>query len=199
MSDSMAFHSPLAAEIPSHQKLRKLSHVLALMFAGIMALLALYVAALAGIGVVLPDHMLMGTRGVSIVLGRLPALYPGAVRLSQLPLITWLAGLAVLAMQLAPVFPVLRHLRGLFLLYASGTVFGRENALHLKRIGLWLIAYPFILLAGNALFLAAGGADRASWFHLSEIQAPVLGLIVLAIALVMEFGRDIEQEKDSFV
>jgi len=172
---------------------------LALLFAGIMVLFALYVAALAGIGVVLPDHVLMGTRGISIVLGRLPALYPGAVRLSQLPLITWIAGLFVLAMQLAPVFLVLRHLRGLFQLYASGTVFGRENALHLKRIGLWLIAYPVILLAGNALFLAAGGADRASWFHLSEIQAPVLGLIVLAIALVMEFGRDIEQEKDSFV
>ena len=40
------------------------------------------------------------------------------------------------------------HLRGLFALYARSIVFGRENATHLKRIGLWLVIWP---LAGSIL------------------------------------------------
>jgi hypothetical protein len=199
MTNVLTLDPPRSEEVSSHRRLRELSSVLALMFGGIVVLFALFLAANIGIGIWLPDHVLMGTRGISIVLGRVPPLYPGAVRLSQLPLITWLAGGVALAINLAPIFIVLRHLRGLFVLYASGTVFARENALHLKRIGIWLIAYPFTILAGNTLFLMAGGADHASWFHLSEIQAPILGLIVFVIAQVMAFGREIEQEKDSFI
>jgi hypothetical protein len=199
MADVLALNPSLPEEGLSHRRLRKLSSVLALMFGGILVLFAFFVVAIFGTGLLLPDHVMIGTRGTSILLGRLPPLYPGAVRLSQLPFITWLAGAFALVIEMAPIFFVLRHLRGLFLLYASGTVFARKNALHLKRIGIWLIAYPFTILTGNTLFLLAGGADRASWFHLSEIQAPILGLIVLAIALVMEFGHDIEQEKDSFI
>ncbi len=78
-------------------------------------------------------------------------------------------------------------------------MFTPANAAHIARIGAWLIVYPFANYACNTLFWLAGGADRAGWFHLEQVQAVVLGLIVLAIAQVMAFGHEIEQEKDSFI
>jgi hypothetical protein len=199
MSNVLTLDPPLTEEVPSHRRLRELSSVLALLFGSILMLYALFAAAIIGTGLLMPDHIVIGARGLSFTLGRLPPLYPGAVRLSELPFITHLAGAIGLIVQMAPVFFIFQHLRGLFALYAEGTVFARANAVHLKRTGMWLIAYPFTILIANTLFLLAGGQDRASWLHISEIQAPILGLIVFAIAHVMEFGHDIEQEKDSFV
>jgi hypothetical protein len=201
MADVLALDPSRPEEAASHRRLRRLSSALALMIGGIAVLFALFLALIIGTGILQPDHVVMGTEGVSISFPSepLPPLYHGAMRLSQLPLITWIAGGFALAINMAPIFLVLWHLRALFVLYASGIVFARENALHLKRIGLWLIAYPFAIFAGNTLFLLAGGADHKSWLHISEIQAPILGLIVFAIAQVMEFGREIEQEKDSFI
>ena len=71
-------------------------------------------------------------------------------------------------------------------------------AVGLTQIGIWLIAYPFAKFAANMIFRAFGGLDHA-WFHMMTVQSLILGLIVVAIAQVMEFGHEIEQEKDSFI
>ncbi len=84
-------------------------------------------------------------------------------------------------------------MRGLFGLYAGGIVFARENAAHLKRIGVWLVVYPFAKFAANMLFRLAGGTDK-TWFRRRVVDALILGVIVFAIAQVMEFGREIEQD-----
>ena len=202
MSNVLAL-DPITAENekPSHRRLRRLSSGLALLFTALPAFYALFI--LAGIVVVLffSAYLQMNAQGVWFGIGlhgAIPRAIPGMVRFSDQPLITHLAGIADFVLAAVPIFFVFLHLRGLFRLYAAGTVFARENATHLKRIGLWLIAYPFVKFAANMLFQLAGGLDRA-WFHVMGVQALVLGLIVVAIAQVMEFGREIEQEKDSFV
>ena len=117
------------------------------------------------------------------------------VRFSDQPVVTRITGVVDVAIAMVPIFFIFWHLRGLFALYAAGTVFARENAIHLKRIGIRLIVYPFAKFAANMLFRMAGGLDHA-WFHMMGLQALVLGLIVVAIAQVMEFGHEIEQGKE---
>ncbi len=171
------------------------------LFTGLLIFFALYL--FAGILVVLffSAHVQMNSQGATISFslhGILPPAMPGTVRLSDQPLITRLSGIVDLIIAMAPIIFIFWHLRELFRLYAAGTVFARENAQHLKRIGIWLIAYPFAKFVANMLFQLAGGVDR-NWFYMVEIYALVLGIIVVAIAQVMEFGHEIEQEKDSFI
>ena len=47
-------------------------------------------------------------------------------------------------------------------------------------------------------FRLAGGLDRV-WFHMEIIYALVAGLIVLAVAQVMEFGREIELDRSEII
>jgi hypothetical protein len=122
----------------------------------------------------------------------------GAVPLSGEPWITRIAGVVDLAIATVPVALILWHLRALFGLYARGIVFARENAQHLQRIGLWLILYLPAKFVSNMIFQFAGGADK-NWFHVAQVHALLLGAIVLVIALVMEVGREIEQERSEFV
>lgn len=202
MSNVLALDPAVAdSEKPSHRRLRRLSRALEWLFTALLVLLALYL--LAGIVVVLffSAHVQMNAQGVTLVFGphgEIPPASAGMVRFSDQPVITRLASIVDLAIAQAPFFFVFWHLRGLFGLYAAGTVFAKRNATHLKYVGFWLIAYPFAKFASNMVFRAAGGLDHA-WFHPIVYQAPIAGLIVVAIALVMEFGHEIEQEKDSFI
>src|SRR5262245_48359287 len=135
MADIIPLDRPLAEEVPKPRRLRTLSRGLALMFGGILLLYALLALTLVAIGLLLPDNVVMGAKGTAIAFGTQP-LYPCAVPASDLPLITRLTGAFVLLAEMAPTFFILWHLRGLFGLYAAGTVFARENSAHLRRIGL---------------------------------------------------------------
>ncbi|HEY4940634.1 MAG TPA: DUF2975 domain-containing protein [Rhizomicrobium sp.] len=203
MSNVVEF-SPFEADAPAlpHRRLLLLSRSLKYLLSLLLVLFALNV--LIGIATALffGSHIVMGSEGTKVIFslhGQVPRAGPGEVRMSDLPAITRLAGAVGWLIVSVPLVFIFWHLRGLFGLYARGIVFATQNALHLKRIGLWLIAYPFANYVCNALFWLAGGADKASWFHLFQVQALVLGAIVYAIAQVMEFGREIEQEKDSFI
>ncbi|MGA7674597.1 MAG: DUF2975 domain-containing protein [Rhizomicrobium sp.] len=191
----------LEGEKPSHRRLRRLSRALTLLFTALLILFVFYLTAAIVIVLFFSAHVQMNAQGATLLFGlhgEIPRAIPGMVRFSDQPVITRLAGLADVAIAMMPFFFIFWHLRGLFALYAAGTVFARQNATHLKRIGIWLIAYPFAKLAANILFRMAGGLDHA-WFHMLGVQALVLGIIVVAIAHVMEFGHEIEQEKDSFI
>jgi hypothetical protein len=143
------------------------------------------------------DHLLAGTSGFSIYEHK-PPVIPGMVLYSSQSAFTHVAGLIDIAIATAPILLMFWELRGLFRLYARGIVFARENAAHLKRIGLCLVAYPFAKFASNMVFQFAGGRDTA-WFRMELVYALVLGLIVLAIAQVMEFGREIELDRSEIV
>jgi hypothetical protein len=163
-----------------------------------MSLTVLTVAAWFVLGFFLGDHVSIGADGVVLAFPHPAQATPGHVLLSSQPFITHLAGFVDIVLASIPVFFVCLHLRGLFRLYASGTVFGRENALHLKRIGLWLVIYPFAKFVANMVFRIAGGTDEA-WFRGELIDALILGAIVFAIAQVMEFGREIELDRSEII
>jgi hypothetical protein len=190
-----------AGEMRAPRRLRALSRGLSLLFALLLGLVIFILLAAIVALLFFPQYLQTNSSSVGIWIGphgTVPPLRPGMVRLSDQPLITHLAGAADVAIGLTPVFFIFSHLRRLFRLYAAGIVFTQQNAVHLKHIGLWLIAYPFANFISNLVFQLAGGTDH-SWFHASDIEALVLGLIVTVIAQVMEFGRAIEQEKDSFI
>jgi len=191
----------LEREKPTYRRLRRFSRALTILCTVILPLTALNLFVYIVGALFFGAYIQMNADGVNISVGphgTIPHAMAGMVRFSDQPLGTHLAGVADLIVASAPFFFVFWHLRALFALYAAGTVFARENGMHLKRIGIWLIAYPFAKIAANLIFRAFGGLDHA-WFHMMLIQAFVLGFIVVAIAQVMEFGHEIEQEKDSFI
>ena len=186
------------AERPTHRRIQARGRVFAALFTGLLWLLiagttALVLGALFYTG----SHVFVGAEGVTIAFG---AGKPSdAVPLADLGARFRIGGAFALIAQMGPAILVLANLRGLFRLYAAGTVFARENAQHIKQIGLWLIAYavaPF--LSVHLLAMLDSVVDRA-WFHLVELQALVLGGILLVIAQVMEAGREIELDRNGFV
>jgi Protein of unknown function (DUF2975) len=186
---------------PAYRKLRPISRVLSWLSTIVLSGFALWTLAATVIALFFAAYVQMNVDGANISMGlhgEVPHAIAGMVRLSDQPAITRLSGIVDVFVAMTPLIFVFWHLRGLFSLYAGGIVFARENAQHLKRIGIWLIVYPFAKLAANMLFQAAGGLDHR-WFYIEEVYALGLGAIVVAIAQVMEFGHEIEQEKDSFI
>jgi len=100
---------------------------------------------------------------------------------------------------IGPVIVALAHLRALFRLYADGIVFAPANALHIKAVGLTLIVYSIAPLCANRAIWLAGVTVDPVWFHIDEIESLAVGSILFIIAKVMQFGREIEQERDGFV
>jgi hypothetical protein len=179
-------------------RLRGLSRALAVLFTLAMALSALWLIGAFVFSFIYSNHIRMGADGAFLSLPGVPPAIPGTVLYSSQPFITHLAGFVDIVIAMAPVIFICWHLRGLFRLYAGGVVFARENAAHLKRIGLWLVVYPFAKFAANMVFRLAGGTDKA-WFRGELIDALILGAIVFAIAQVMEFGREIEQDSAEII
>ena len=203
MSNVVAIEPILAPPIPSrpYRKMRPLSRALSVLFTIFLVLAALFPLATIVVLAFFSSYVQMNADGANIGVGphgAFPHAVPGMVRLSDQPAITHLAGAAAIILSNLPIAMIFWHLRGLFALYADGIVFARENAIHLKRVGVWLIAYPFAKFASNMIFRAAGGVDHA-WFRMELVDSFVLGLIVFVIAQVMEFGGQIEEEKDSFI
>ncbi|HWA92369.1 MAG TPA: DUF2975 domain-containing protein [Rhizomicrobium sp.] len=198
MSNLLVFDTAAPPPTAAQLRLRRSSAALATLFAILMGLSILSVAAWLALGIFFDNHLAVGTSDVVLNLHAFKHVPPGYVLLSSQSFALHLAGFADIALATAPVFFVCLHLRALFRLYAEGIVFAQANAAHLKAIGLWLVAYPFLKFAANLIFRAAGGTDTA-WFRAELMDALILGLIVLAIAQVMEFGREIEQDRAEIV
>ncbi len=186
-----------SGSVDAHRNLRLLSRVLVVLFTIFVAAQILWILAAAIVTAFFSDHVLVGSSNAFFFTGKPPA-WPGTVLYSTQLAITRLAGMVDIVLAMMPIILAFWNLRGLFALYARGVVFARENTACLKNVGLWLIIYPFAKVAANMIFRAAGGTDKA-WFHMELIYALVAGLIVFAVAQVMEFGHQIEEEKDSFV
>ncbi|MFO1187544.1 MAG: DUF2975 domain-containing protein [Alphaproteobacteria bacterium] len=205
MADTIAFTTQSASSAPAARsspanvrRIRLLSRGLAVLFTVLFGLTVAAHAILLAAGLVYPDHIYTGPQGAELVLSSTDRATIGMVALSTQPLITRLAGAVDLILAAIPILAILWHLRALFRLYAAGTVFARDNATHIKRIGVWLIAFLPVKFAANMIFQAAGGLD-AKWLHAAGVYGIVLGAIVLVIAQVMEVGREIEEERAEFV
>jgi hypothetical protein len=182
----------------AQRRLVLMSRGLAVLFSALVGVCLLWVLGAFLFSFFLSDHVLVRADGVVLTFPVAPHPIAGAVRFSTQSFVTRAAGFADVLIATIPVGFVCLHLRALFRLYAQGIVFARENAVHIQRIGLWLVAWPVAKVAANMLFQLAGGADKA-WAQFILLDSLILGLIVLAIAQVMAFGHEIEQDRAEIV
>ena len=124
---------------------------------------------------------------------------PELVAFASLGLAHRLAYALVTLAWMAPVLIVFGNLRALFGLYARGVVFARGNAAHLKWIGVGLVAYGLAPGLGHLFLTVTQFEIDHAWFHVSSLQAPVLGGLMMVIAQVMEVGRELEEDRSQYV
>ncbi len=108
-------------------------------------------------------------------------------------------GVVAVVLQFTPGAMLLKQLRDLFRLYARGVVFSRRNALLLKRTAAWLVAYAAAPLLSHVLLSVTDLIVDQAWFHADEVKALVVGLLLFTVAQVMEFGHEIERDRDGIV
>lgn len=188
-----------AEPTPALRRIRRLSRALAWLFTALLALSALFFAFLGAAFLVPPLGRFVGIGPAGMLLSGLPRMPAPYVPVSSLPLLQRLAHLPVGLIDFTPILAIFLGLRRLFGLYARGVVFGAENARCLRWIGVALIANAAAPGVG-VLFLASLRlvVDR-NWLHGSSVQELVLGAIVYVIALVMQVGRELEEERSQFV
>lgn len=187
------------AERPVHNRIRTRSRLFAALFTGLLGLSVLMLIVMVGFALFYRGtHVWADASGLWI--GNPPKVVPSDfVGFGTLAWRFRLGGVFALVAQFTPAIMVLANLRGLFRLYAAGTVFARENATHIKHIGLWLLAYAVAPFVSVELLAAIDCVIDRAWFHMVEVQAFVLGGILLVIAQVMEAGREIELDRNGFV
>jgi hypothetical protein len=202
LADVLELHPALEgliADGPSYRRIRLASGALAVLFALLTGLFSAYVLALLIFALIWPgpgglyagphDFLILPTRGAP----------PGYVAFRGLSLAHQLTYCGMHLVRSAPALMIFWSLRRLFGLYAKGVVFARENAALIKQIGLLLAAdaaAPFIC----HLFLTASHWEiDHNWLHFASLQELVLGGVVVVIALVMEAGREIEEDRGQFI
>lgn len=193
-------------QTPSHRRIRWASKALAALFGAIFVAYCLFVAAMV-LAFVVPyagNHLLIGPKGMILYLpgpGHAPVAPPpaGYVAVAGLPLLQRMAHVAISPLVILPGLMIFWNLHRLFRLYGQGVVFSETNARLIKQIGLWLAANALApLVTSNVLAALHMQIDHA-WFHADTIPKIVLGGVVYVIGMVMEVGRQIEEEQGQFV
>lgn len=110
---------------------------------------------------------------------------------------TLAAGLLIL--RLLPGLVLLASLIGLFRQLSLGVVFDARNALLLRRIAWALIAYALVPFLTHAALYAANMSPVAIKPELRQLDALVLGILMLSLVHILAFGSAIEQDRDGFV
>jgi hypothetical protein len=188
---------PRAAAMPSFRKLRAASRGLELLFAGLFAaFIALAVFSLWVLFLYKGTMIAIGPRGGILTTAPLP---PDFV-----PFYTWrLDQRFVYAVDVlvraAPTLYLFWCLRSLFRLYGQGQVFTARTARLIQAMGLCLIADAALPFLCHLVLSATGYEIDKMWAHMAAVQELVLGATVLVIALVMQAGREIEEDREGFV
>lgn len=138
-----------------------------------------------------------GPGGLWIGYGPEPSL--GRVSLSTFTFAQRLAGALAIAFLAAPMLAILQYARRLFQLYAKGVVFAAANARLIKSMAAGLAAYAFAPFAANRTIFLAGLTSDPVWFHADEVLALVFAALAYVVADVMEFGHEIESDRDGFI
>jgi hypothetical protein len=202
MAQVLDLHPPADGAIregSSHWRICWTSRGLAALFTLLLAAYGLFCAALI-LAFLIPftgQYLGIGPTGMLVSSGRgLPAPY---VPVDSLPLGQRLAHVPVGLLNALPVLFIFWNLRQLFRLYGRGVVFARENAVHLKWIGAWLVVNAAAPFLGVSFLRALHLAIDQKWMHGYSLQELVLGGIVYVITQVMQVGHEIEQDRSQFV
>jgi hypothetical protein len=186
------------APIPSYRKIRTASRGLEWLFAALFVFFAALM--LVSLWVLLfyqGTHVAIGPRGGLISFdGRLP---PDFIPFREWRLDQKLAYVPVVLVRAAPSLALFWSLRQLFRLYGKGVVFGAGNAALIKVMGVCLIADALAPFACHVALSATGYEIDKMWAHQTSVQEVVLGAVVFVIALVMQAGREIEEDREGFV
>lgn len=99
----------------------------------------------------------------------------------------------------APSLVLFWSLRSLFRLYGQGEVFGARNARLIQLMGVCLVADAAAPFLCHLALSATGYEIDKLWAHMAAVQELILGAVVFVIALVMQAGHEIEQDREGFV
>jgi hypothetical protein len=189
---------PAPPASPSVRKIRAVSRGFEWLFTG-MFLLAL-AAGVISLGLLLFYH------GTMLAFGPKGGLFStdGRIPPDYLPLRDWrmdqrLAYIPVVVVRTIPQLVLYGCLRRLFRLYRQGEVFTERTARLIQGIGAGLVAHaaaPFV--CHLALSVTGYEIDKA-WAHMLSLDEAMLGAVVFVIALVMQAGHEIEQDREGFV
>lgn len=189
---------PRAGLTPSYRKIRAASRGFELLFT---VLLVVFVALmLFSLWVLLfyqGTQIAVGPRGGLISFdGRLP---PDFIPFRDWRLDQKLAYVPSVIVRALPSLGLFWCLRQLFRLYGQGVVFSAGNATLIKAMGVCLIADAVAPFACHVVLSATGYEIDKMWAHARAVQELVLGAVVFVIALVMQAGHEIEQDREGFV
>ncbi|MGZ6019106.1 MAG: DUF2975 domain-containing protein [Phenylobacterium sp.] len=197
MASIVDISPPRASAPPSFRRLRTASRGLEWLFAG---LLAAFVALTAvGFGLLFFYHGTMiafGPKGGVISTGPVPAGYLALrdwrfdQRLAYAPV--WIA-------RSAPTIGLFSCLRALFRLYGDGEVFTERTARLIRWMGVWLVVDAVTPFLCHLVLSATGYEIDKMWAHMAAVQELILGAVVFVIALVMQAGHEIEEDREGFV
>jgi len=188
---------PRPAPTPSFRRLRSASRACELLFAGLfVAFIALTVFSLWVIYFYKGTMIAIGPRGGILTTAPLPADF--------VPFYTWrwdqkLVYAVDVIVRALPTLGLFWFLRSLFRLYGQGEVFTGRTARLIQLMGVCLIldaALPFLC---HLVLSATGYEIDKLWAHMAAVQELVLGAVVFVIALVMQAGREIEEDREGFV
>jgi hypothetical protein len=188
---------PRPAPTPSFRKIRAASRGFEILFAGLfLAFIALAIFSLWIIFFYKGAAIAIGPRGGIITTDPLP---PDFV-----PFFTWrLDQKLVYALDVvvrgAPTIYLFWCLRSLFRLYGRGQVFTDRTARLIQAMGVCLIADAAAPFLCHLALAATGYEIDKMWAHMAAVQELVLGAVVFVIALVMQAGREIEEDREGFI
>ena len=189
---------PPAAPMPSYRKIRAASRGFEWLFTGLLIFfVGLMLVSLCVLLFYQGTQIAVGPRGGLISFdGRLPADF--------IPFREWrldqkLAYVPVVVVRAAPSLVLFWCLRQLFRLYGQGVVFATRNAALIKAMGACLMADAIAPFACHLVLSATGYEIDKMWAHQQSVQEVVLGAVVFVIALVMQAGREIEEDREGFV
>jgi hypothetical protein len=189
---------PRVGPTPSYRKIRAASRGLEMLFAALLVFfVALMIVSLAILLFYQGTQIAIGPRGGLISFdGRLPADF--------IPFRDWrldqkLAYVPIVIVRAIPSLALFWCLRQLFRLYGQGVVFAARNAALIKAMGVCLIADAIAPFACHVVLSATGYEIDKMWAHQRAVQELVLGAVVFVIALVMQAGREIEEDREGFV
>lgn len=188
---------PPAAVTPTHRSIRRASRGVELLFAALfVAFIGLAVLSLWILWFYQGDMIVIGPRGGLITTAPPP---PDFIPFRDWPLVEKLAYTPDVIIRAAPTIVLFWCVRSLFRAYGRGEVFTARNAGLIKTMGVCLVvdaAAPFLC---HLALSAAGLEIDKMWAHMAAIQELVLGAVVFVIALVMQAGHEIEEDREGFV
>ncbi len=188
---------PRPVQSPSLSKIRRASRAIELLFAALFAaFIALAAFSLWVLWFYQGTLITVGPRGGLISTSAPPADF---IPFRAWPLAEKLAYTPDVLFRAAPTILLFWCLRSLFRAYGQGQVFTPRNAGLIKVMGVCLVidaAAPFLC---HLILSATGFEIDRMWAHMAAVQELVLGAVVFVIALVMQAGHEIEQDREGFV